>query len=90
MAPTYAGILGPLAFCVVIARGVITGESAASVVKLASCSLFGFALIGWIAGWIAARLVAQSVQDRMKDQLAAIKESAKESLEAQTQKSPEE
>ena len=74
MARTYAGILGPLAFCVVIARGLICGGGAQSTLGMASCCLFGFALIGYVIGKIASQTVVQAVQYKMNAELKRLED----------------
>ncbi len=71
MAHIYAGILGPLAFLTAVARGVIHGGGAESVLLGAWFGLLAFSAIGYVAGWIAGRVVAESVRGRIANELAA-------------------
>lgn len=72
MGRTYAGILGPLAFAVVIARGLFGGGDFRSTIWLASLCLFGFAAIGYVVGKIASSTIRQSVQLQMNKELEAL------------------
>lgn len=71
MGRTYAGILGPLAFCTVVARGLIDGADVESTMKLACICLFGFALFGLVVGKLAAWIVEEAVMIRLKRDLLA-------------------
>ncbi len=71
MAHTYAGILGPLAFMTSVARGVVHGGAAESVLFSAWIALLVFAPVGWLVGWFAERIVADSVSGRIEAELAA-------------------
>jgi hypothetical protein len=70
VARIYAGILGPVAFLTVLARGFLLGEEAPSLLFAAWCALWCFAAAGYVAGWIAERTVEQAVQDRITRELA--------------------
>ena len=74
MGRTYAGILGPLAFSVVMARGLFDGGSLATILWTATWTLFGFAAIGCAVGNIASATIRDSVQQQMNEELAAIQE----------------
>ena len=73
MAHTYAGILGPIAFLTSVARGVVDGGSAESVLFIAWCSLLVFSVVGYVVGWIAERAVVESVRGRIEAEVAAEK-----------------
>ncbi|OHB73344.1 MAG: hypothetical protein A2V70_00380 [Planctomycetes bacterium RBG_13_63_9] len=69
MAHIYAGILGPLAFLISLARGAMHGGGAESVLWSAWCSLLVFAAVGYLVGWIAGRIVEDSVRARISSRL---------------------
>ncbi len=70
MARDYAGILGLLAMLTSLARGVMHGGEAESVVPTAWCGLLLFSAIGYVVGWVAERTVADSVSERIAAELA--------------------
>ena len=76
MGRAYAGILGPLAFTVTLARGVIGGGGTAPTLMMATCSLFLFALIGYISGRIADAIVMEAVKTKFHDELQAREQAA--------------
>jgi len=82
MGPTYAGILGALAFVLVILRGLISGSSATSVLPVALGGLFGFALIGYVAGRLAEQSVIESVKLRFEQELSLERQEVKQSPDA--------
>ena len=71
MGRTYAGILGPLAFGVVIARCLAHGGSAASALQAAPVALFAFTFIGYIIGSIAERTIVEAIEAKFHAQLRA-------------------
>ena len=68
MGRVYAGILGPLAFAVVLLRSLRQGAGVESTLLTAIVCLIVFALIGWIAGSLAQWIVEQSVRSQMAAQ----------------------
>jgi len=77
VARTYAGILGPLAFLTVLARGIIGGGGTEAVLYSAWCSLLAFAAIGCAIGWCAERIVEDAVNGRIAAELAAQEKAGK-------------
>lgn len=71
MARTYAGVLGSLAFLVSLARGLLHGGSAESVVWGACGCLLVFAVIGCGLGQMAQGIVDDAVVGRLAAELAA-------------------
>ena len=69
MGRKYARLLGPLAFGVMVVRGLIHQWSVEAVIPAACISLFAFAAIGYIAGVIAQTTVEQSVSQRFEAEL---------------------
>ena len=72
MGRTYAGILGPVAFCTVVTRGLIAGGDFDSTMLLSSISLFAFAAIGFVVGSIAENTILHSVIARCNAELEAL------------------
>jgi hypothetical protein len=71
VARIYAGVLGPLAFLIVLARGILGGGGTETVLYRAWCSLLVFAIVGGAIGWFAQRTVEDSVHGRIAAELAA-------------------
>jgi hypothetical protein len=71
MGRTYAGILGPLACGIILARGLVDGGSTESMLLAASGGLFLFAAIGYLAGQTADMLVRDSVCTKFQAALTA-------------------
>ena len=71
MGRIYAGILGPLAFAVVIVRGLIHGADAERTLQVASLTLIGFAVAGFAIGQLAQWIVDESVREKAEQELAA-------------------
>jgi hypothetical protein len=82
MGRAYAGILGPLAFGLAIARGLATASGVEGTLLAATAALFVFAAIGFVAGQTADYLVSESV--RTQFELAMANWEAKEQ-QAKTQ-----
>jgi len=71
MGRSYAGILGPLAFALIVARGAIGGWALEPTLLSASGAVFLFAGIGYVAGQTAEFLVSQSVRAQFQAAMAA-------------------
>lgn len=71
MGRSYAGVLGPLAFAISIARGVADGAGVEGTLLAASAALFLFAAIGYVVGQTADYLVSESVQTQFRAAMAA-------------------
>lgn len=69
MGPSYAGILGPLAFTLVLLRGMIDGSSPDGILSTAAASLAVFAAIGYVAGRVADQVLWDSVKKRLSDEM---------------------
>jgi hypothetical protein len=70
MGRAYAGILGPLAFAMSIARGLAVGSGAEGTLLAASATLFLFGAIGYLVGQTAEYLVNESVRTQFQAALA--------------------
>ena len=66
MGRTYAGILGPLACGMLLARGLVAGAEASETMLAASAGLFLFAAIGYITGLVADQLIRDSVRTQFQ------------------------
>lgn len=71
MGRAYAGILGPLSFGTIIARGLLDGGNVESALMLASLALFAFAAVGYVVGITAERIVAEAIEARFQAQRRA-------------------
>ncbi len=69
MAHAYAGILGPLAMLITVARGLLHGDAPEPVLLAAWCSLLAFAATGYLVGWTAERIVDEAVSKRIATEL---------------------
>jgi hypothetical protein len=65
VAPTYAGILGFLAFATTLAHGWLHGQSADSTVLSALAAMAALAAAGLVLGRIAQGVVDQEVRWRL-------------------------
>ena len=70
MGRAYAGILGPLAFALAIARGMLAGSGVEGTLLAASAATFVFAAIGYVAGQTADYLVTDSVCTQFQKAMA--------------------
>jgi hypothetical protein len=62
MGRAYAAVLGPLAFAMIVAKGLLTGASVEGTCAAASAGLFLFAAAGYVIGQGAELLVNESVR----------------------------
>jgi hypothetical protein len=67
----YAGILGPLAFLAVLARGWKNHGGVETTLLSAWQALLAFAALGLLLGWLAGWIVDDSVRSRVAAELAA-------------------
>ena len=72
MGPSYAGILGTLAYIIVILRGVLQGYAVEGTIKLSILLLFVFAAIGYVIGKIAESTIEDSIQVQLQRELEAL------------------
>lgn len=70
MGRAYAGILGPLAFALVTARGLLAGAGVEGTLLTACAALFTFAVLGHVAGQTADYLVRDSVSAQFRSAMA--------------------
>ena len=72
MGPSYAGILGSLAYVIVISRGVLQGCAVEGTVKLSILMLFVFAAVGYVIGKIAESTIKDSIRVQLQRELEAL------------------
>ncbi len=83
MGRTYAGVLGPISFVVIVVRSLIDGDSVDSTLLAASLALFVFAAIGYVIGSIADKTVIQAIEFQFHSRLRA-EESAENAAKRST------
>ena len=71
MGRAYAGILGPVACGIILARSLFSGGGTEGTLLAASGGLFLFAAIGYLAGQTAQMLVENSVRTQFQAALTA-------------------
>lgn len=76
MGRTFAGVLGYLAFVVVVFRGFLQAGSVEQTIEWALVYLFVFAVFGYIFGELAAWFVGESVRARLERRVQTSKEAA--------------
>jgi hypothetical protein len=81
MGRTYAGVLGLLAFLVVIARGLIHHGSVSSTLTLALGAMFTFAGIGLVLGQMAAQTVADALRSQLVAETERLRTATKDTAE---------
>lgn len=79
MGPSYAGILGTIAFATLVFRNAIHGVEVGPTIISACILLFVFAVIGYVIGRVAASIVTESVRVQMNRELEAFNRSAEQS-----------
>ena len=84
MGPSYAGILGPIAFLTMLIRGVVRGSSADGVLISSAASLLIFAAIGYVIGRIANHIVLEAVRQRFDRDLKTQKSPSAAGMRVQT------
>ena len=86
MAREYAKILGLAAFAIIVTRGAASGDAVEATLQAACLSLFGFALLGYVAGRIGARAAEEAAQNVFEKTLQKTddKEAENEASEADT------
>jgi len=78
MGRSYAGILGPLGFALVVARGVVTRGGVEETILAASAALFVLAGLGYFIGQTANYLVNDSVRSQFHRAMAEWNEKEKQ------------
>lgn len=70
MGRVYAGVLGPIAFLTVLARGAMAGGFETTLITAVAC-LFAFGAVGAVVGRLAGWIVDESVRTRFGAELRA-------------------
>ncbi len=81
MAGQYAGVLGPVAFAICLARGALYGGGFESTVLAAWQALVGWTALGLLIGAIAQWIVDDSVRAQAQAEWDALKSSLKTKTE---------
>ncbi|ADB18217.1 hypothetical protein Psta_3556 [Pirellula staleyi DSM 6068] len=68
----YAGILGPLAALLLMARGLASGGGLQSIILSACGAMMIFATIGYLTGQLADYLVSQSVRSQLDQAITSL------------------
>lgn len=71
MGRSYAGILGPIAFGVVGARGILNGDTVESALGTAPLALCLFAALGYVIGHLAEKTIVEAVETEFHAKLQA-------------------
>jgi hypothetical protein len=71
MGRAYAGVMGPLAFLMVVVRSLSRAGAVESTVFQAAVGLFAFAAIGYVIGQLAGWIVDDSVRAQLAAEMAA-------------------
>jgi hypothetical protein len=69
MARAYSGVLGSIALCFVISRGLVLGLLPNDILTQALVVFFGFAFIGFCIGYLAEQTVCESLENRFRDEM---------------------
>ena len=72
MGQKYAGVLGLLAFGLIVARGLLLGSDVEACLAAACGALFGFAAVGLVAGTLADRFTSESVKAKFEAALKSL------------------
>jgi hypothetical protein len=84
MGRAYAGVLGPLAFALCLARGIAAGSGVERLLLAASAALFVFAAMGYLIGQTADYLVSDSVRTQFQAAMAAWEAKQKQPTKTQS------
>jgi hypothetical protein len=76
MARAYSGVLGSLALCLSISRGLLLGLPPEECLSQGLVVFFGFAIVGYCIGYVANQTVCESVENRFRDEMAKLDSAA--------------
>ncbi len=76
MARAFSGVLGALALCLVLVRGLVTGTPANEVLAHGLVVFLAFSVLGFLIGWMADRTVRESVENRFRMEVARLQSAA--------------
>jgi hypothetical protein len=72
MARAYSGVLGSVAFSLVILRGLVLGFPPNDILVQALVVFGMFSALGFCIGWIADETVCDSVENRFRSEMARL------------------
>jgi hypothetical protein len=76
MARAYSGVLGAIALCLVIVRGLMTGLPPDEILTQGLVVFFTFSGIGFWIGNVAQKTVSESVENRFREEMARLQTAA--------------
>lgn len=76
MARAYSGVLGAIALCLVITRGLMTGLPPDEILANGLVVFFAFSGIGFWIGTLAQKTVSESVENRFRQEMARMHSTA--------------
>lgn len=79
MARAYSGVLGAIALCLVIVRGLLAGSPPDEILTHGLAVFFIFGAIGFWIGSLAQKTVSESVENRFRAEMARLHAAAAES-----------
>lgn len=80
MARAYSGVLGAIALCLVILRGLVSGLLPDEILSQCLVVFFVFGAIGFWIGNLAEKTVSESVENRFRSEMARRQAAAIESI----------
>ena len=72
MARAYSGVLGTLALCLVIVRGLVARLPTDEILSQGLVVFFVFGVIGFWIGNVAQKTVSESVENRFRSEMARL------------------
>lgn len=78
MTRAYSGVLGSIALCLVIVRGLAFGVLPNEILKQSLVVFFLFAAIGFCIGYLADKTICESVENRFRSEMASLQPAAAE------------
>lgn len=81
MARAFSGVLGSIALCLIIVRGLILGWLPDVILTQALVAFAIFASLGFCIGWMAEQTVCESVENRFRSEIARLHAAAAEKSE---------
>ena len=70
MSRAYSGVLGAIALCLVIVRGLLTGMLPDEILTQGIVVFFIFGGLGFWIGMVAEKTVSDSVENRFRSEMA--------------------
>ncbi len=72
MARAYSGVLGSVALCLIIVRGLVTGLPPDEILSHGLVVFFGFSGLGFWIGNVAQKTISESVENRFRVEMARL------------------